>query len=118
MRLALFLILAALVTGCANLGRPGVEYMGDVRYPPTVTVERLRLEPNRPYEAIAALSFTSSAHTRRTAEDLLAEEARRLGADAVVFDPSVLTKLSSSSVVIDHQESYRYDAIAVRYLDR
>jgi hypothetical protein len=117
MRPALILIIATLVAGCAGL-RPSVDYMTDVRYPPTVVVERLRLEPNRPYTPVAGLSYTRSTHTRREAEEMIAEEARRLGADAVVYDPSKLTWFKATGMTMQYVETKSYDAIAVRYTDR
>lgn len=113
----LLLALALLAGGCATLG-PSVTYLGEVRYPPTAYVERLRAEPARPYTAIAELAYISSTLTRREIEDLMAEQARALGADAVVLGKSTLAEQRSADDTQLHEETYRFSAVAIRYRDR
>ncbi len=114
MRHVQLLCLSLLVAGCAAVGGPSVSYVAEQRYQPTASVERLRAFPDQPYVALAELHWTASQKTRREVEDLLAEEARKLGANAIVFGKSTSFQhtLNPDS---DSTETNRYAATAIRY---
>lgn len=119
MRLAWILLPVLLLTACGSLGL-SINRLTDADYPPTAYAERLRAEPARPYVAIAEISVSGSADTttRREAEEQMAEQARRLGADAIILGKSSQTELRSTDEGPRHEESYRYGGIAIRYTDR
>ena len=119
MRLAWTLLPVLLLTACGTLGL-SVTRLTDTDYPPTAYAERLRAEPVRPYVEVAEISLTSSADTttRREAEEQLAEQARSLGADAIILGKSKQTDLRSTDEGARVEESYRYGGIAIRYTDR
>ncbi len=113
MRLVPLLLLATLLGACA-VGGPRVTYLAEQRYQPTASVERLRALPDRPHVALAELAWSTSGQTRREVEDRFVEEARRLGANAIVFGKS------ASSVNTLHEptastETNRQTATAIRY---
>ncbi|MDX1594361.1 MAG: hypothetical protein R3298_08930 [Gammaproteobacteria bacterium] len=105
--------LALLLAACA-LGGPEVVYVADRDYPPAVVVERLHAFPDRPYVVLAELNWTTREQTRREVENRLAEEARKLGADAIVFGRSTsqITTLHDPS---GSTETNRQFATAIRY---
>lgn len=115
--LLLSLVFVLALGGCTTLG-PSVSHLGDARYPPTAYVERLRAEPVRPHVAIAEIAYRSSTHTRREIEDLIVEEARRIGADAIVFGKSSLAMLRSAGEPQRSEETYNFGGVAIRYSDR
>ena len=113
MRFVQLLLLTLVVTGCA-VGGPSVSYVADQRYQPTASVERLRAYPDRPYVALAELNWMTTEQTRREVEDRLAEEARRLGANAIVFGRST-SQINSLHDPTASTETNRHTATAIRY---
>ena len=113
MRHPLTLLLALLVVGCA-VGGPSISYIADQRFQPTASVERLRAFPDRPYVALAELNWMTSGQTRRETEDRLAEEARQLGANAIVFGKST-SQINSLNDPTASTETNRHTATAIRY---
>ena len=116
----LLLLVVSLLLGACAASRPQVTYLTDARYPPSVTVERLRDIPARPHEAIADLSwYTSSNETLRETQARLAETARQLGADAVIFDKRRYRGAKQGNDMSGVMgEYYSLNATAIRWLDR
>jgi hypothetical protein len=113
MRLVQLLCLAFAVSACA-VGGPNIVYVTDQRYQPTASVERLRAFPDRPYVALAELDWMATGQTRREIEDRLAEEARQLGANAIVFGKT-RTSLNNLNDTSGTSETKHQSAIAIRY---
>lgn len=84
-RLALLLLFAALMTGCAAVTTRVVRLNPAVQYPPTSNVEVLFELPSRPYVQIAMLEAEGEFGTGEIEllEDMR-NRARELGADAIV----------------------------------
>jgi hypothetical protein len=101
--------------GCSGVGGPNVVHLTDQRFPPRPVIEQLRSEPGRPYDAIAEFSYRSSRLTRAEVEALFAEQARQLGADAVLLYKRELGPYTRAIPQQSHEESYRYHATAIRY---
>ena len=112
----LLLLLVVLVGGCAASG-PKVTYVADQRYQPTVVVDRLRISPDTPYVVLAEMSWVTSQElaTRRDVEDMLAEEARKLGANAVIFGKSKSKPMGNVGDMDAYLQSDSYSAVAIRY---
>ena len=112
----LLLLFAVLVGGCA-MGGPKVTYVADQRYQPTAVVDRLRAPPDTPYVVLAEMSWITSQElaTRRDVEDMLADEARKLGANAVIFGKSEVNYLRNTGDMDSTLQGDSYSAVAIRY---
>ena len=112
----LLLLLVLLVGGCAA-SAPKVTYVADQRYQPTAVVDRLRIPPGTPYVVLAEMSWITSQEqaTRRDVEDMMLEEARKLGANAVIFGKSKDTAMGNVGDMDRYLQSDSYSAVAIRY---
>ncbi|HEY5790765.1 MAG TPA: hypothetical protein VIX81_09075 [Gammaproteobacteria bacterium] len=114
-RLAAVLPLLVLLLGACATG-PQVNHLGPARYPPSLSVERLRTPPARPYEELAELRWSGTQQTRDEAERLLAEAARELGADAIVLGKARSGSVGTSSWNTDlSSPNYVIEGVAIRY---
>jgi len=112
----LILLLVVLVGGCAA-GGPKVTYVAAQRYQPTVAVDRLRAPPDTPYIILAEMSWITSQEraTRRDVEAMMVEEARKLGANAVIFGKSKGKSMGNVGDMDAYLQSDSYSAVAIRY---
>lgn len=81
------LIIGSLLTACVSVR---VESLTDQVYPPrdeTDSIQSLSVEPARPHIDLAMITVSSANVGVDTLRQKLADRARKLGADAVVFGP-------------------------------
>lgn len=81
------LIIGSFLTACVSVR---VESLTDQVYPPhdgTVPIQSLSVEPARPHIDLAMITVSSANAGEDTLRQKIADRARRLGADAVVFGP-------------------------------
>lgn len=81
------LLIGSLLTACVSVR---VESLTDQVYPPrdeTASIQSLSVEPARPHIDLAMITVSSANAGIDTLRQKIADRARKLGADAVIFGP-------------------------------